>query len=132
MTAGATILIVDDDDDIRESVADALDDAGYRVASAANGIEALTLLREQHLRPDAILLDVMMPGMDGMAFRAEQRSDLELAHIPVILFSAYGSAKNVAQELGVAAFVKKPLRLDDLLDVIRRVQGSQGRAGVPS
>jgi CheY-like chemotaxis protein len=89
-------------------------------------------LREQHLRPDAILLDVMMPEMDGTAFRAEQRKDLELADIPVILFSAYGSARHVAQELGVAAFVKKPLRLDDLLAVISRVQRPPGRTEEPS
>jgi CheY-like chemotaxis protein len=125
MTTDHCILIVDDDADVRESIGDALEEEGYRVAGASNGKEALRLLKDEKLRPDLILLDIMMPEMDGWAFRAEQRKDPELAQIPVLVFTAYGSPKDVAQQLQAAGFVKKPLRLDDLLSMIERVHQTQ-------
>ena len=129
MTTERSILIVDDDADIRESLADALEEEGYRVACASNGKEALRLLRDEKLRPDLILLDIMMPVMDGWGFRAEQQKDPELAPIPVIVFTAYGSARDVAGQLQAAGFAKKPLRLQELLSTIERVR--QTRTGEP-
>jgi CheY-like chemotaxis protein len=122
MTTDRSILIVDDDADVRESVGDALEEEGYRVASAANGKEALRLLQDDKLRPDVILLDIMMPEMDGWAFRAEQRKDPELDSIPVLVFTAYGAPKEIAQQLQAAGFLRKPLRLDELLLAIGRVR----------
>ena len=127
MTTDRSILIVDDDPDVRDSIGEALEEGGYRVTTASNGKEALRLLKEQKVRPDLILLDIMMPEMDGRGFRAEQRKDPELAAIPIVVFTAYGSPKDVAKELEAAGFLKKPLRLDDLLSTI----GGVGRGSVP-
>src|SRR5688572_12608172 len=121
MSTGRSILIVDDDADVRESVGDALVEEGYRVASAANGRAALRLLQNDALRPDLILLDIMMPEMDGWAFRAEQRRDQALAAIPVLVFTAYGTPREVAQKLQADGYLRKPLRLEELLATIARV-----------
>lgn len=121
MTAKRSILIVDDDADVRESVRDALEEEGHRVSTASNGKEAFRLLQNEKLRPDLIVLDIMMPEMDGWAFRAEQRRDPELASIPVLVFTAYGSPKEIATQLGAAGFLRKPLLLEELLSTIDRV-----------
>ena len=123
MVTDRSILIVDDDADVRESVGDALEEEGYRVAHAPNGREALRLLKEVGIRPDVILLDIMMPEMDGWAFRAAQRRDPDLALIPVLVFTAYGTPKQTAETLQAAGFLRKPLRLAELLVAIRRVHG---------
>jgi CheY-like chemotaxis protein len=120
-----SVLIVDDDADVRESIADALEGEGYRVAAASNGKEALRLLQDRNLRPDLILLDIMMPEMDGWAFRGEQQKDADLASIPVIVFTAYGSPRDIARQLDAAGFLKKPLRLEELLSTIDRVPQSR-------
>lgn len=87
------ILIVEDDPDIRQALAEALEEADYRVHTAVNGSEALTLLREsraQYCMPYCtIVLDLMMPVMDGRQFLREQRGDPLLAQIPVVVLSAY-------------------------------------------
>jgi len=123
MTLERCILVVDDDADIRESVVDALSDEGYRVAGASDGGEALRLLRVEKLRPALILLDVMMPGMDGAAFRDAQLKDPELAGIPVVVFTANGSASDTALRLQADGYLKKPAPLDDLLTVVDRTAG---------
>ena len=116
----SSILVVEDDADIRKTVADLLKEEGYRVATASNGRDALHLLQEERLRPHLILLDMMMPVMDGWAFRGEQLDDPELASIPVIVFSGYGSPRDTAQRLGAADILKKPLRLDEFLSTVGR------------
>lgn len=121
MTAARSILLVDDDADIRESIGEALEEEGYRVVAAENGKHALRLLRDDGLRPDLILLDIMMPEMDGWGFRSEQQKDPALAAIPVIVFTAYGTARDIARQLDAAGFLKKPLRLGELLAAIERV-----------
>jgi len=124
MTTDRSVLVVDDDADVRECIKDALEVEGYRVTGAANGKDALRLLKDDVVRPDIILLDIMMPEMDGWAFRAEQLKDPELASIPVLVFTAYGSPKDVARELHTAGFLRKPLRLEELLSAIAgAVQG---------
>jgi CheY-like chemotaxis protein len=120
MTHASPILVVDDDADIRSSVADILGDAGYEVEAAANGREALALLRHSR-RPALILLDLMMPELDGWGFMAALERELpELARVPVVIFSAHGEADAAASSLDVIGFVKKPIRLDDLLSAIAR------------
>lgn len=112
-----TILVVDDDADVRAAVADALAETGYRVAEAANGRQALNVLRGD-AKPDAILLDLMMPVMDGWAFRREQQKDEALAVIPVVIFTAYGVPKDAAAQLGAAGVLRKPPSLTELLAAV--------------
>lgn len=124
MTTKRSILLVDDDADVRESIGEALEEGGYHVATAPNGKEALRQLRADDVRPDLILLDIMMPEMDGWTFRKEQRQDPTIASIPVIVFTAYGAPRDIAKQLDAAGFLKKPLRLDELLSTIDRVPQS--------
>jgi two-component system response regulator MprA len=113
------LLVVDDDHDILMSLQDALEMEGYRVATASTGREALELLK-RGLRPDLILLDLMMPDISGWAFRAWQRSNTEFASIPVVVVSGQGlSAREVAR-LGVEGYLPKPLDLDHLLSTVAR------------
>lgn len=110
------ILIVEDDADIRDLLAGLLQYRGYHVVCAGSGQEALTLM--QDLQPCLILLDLMMPAMDGYAFRAAQRSIPELADVPVVVTSAIPNPR--LDELDPVEVVMKPLELDDLLPVIER------------
>ncbi|AKT42254.1 chemotaxis protein CheY [Chondromyces crocatus] len=113
-----TILVVDDDQDIRDTLTELLVDEGYDVLNAAHGGEALATLRSQ-TRPNLILLDLMMPVMDGWQFRAEQSKDPEFADIPVVVVSATGKDDKVAK-LGAVQLLKKPIRLEELLDAVSR------------
>ena len=114
-----SVLIVDDDIDIRETITVVLEDEGYLVVSAANGEEALKYLRAGVTAlPQLILLDLMMPVMDGFEFRAEQQKDPALATIPVVVITASGSAKERAKSMRVDAMIQKPIALDTLLATI--------------
>ena len=114
----APVLVVEDDLDIRETLADALADSGFRVAQASNGRDALALLREARPLPCIILLDLMMPVMDGREFRAQQLRDPELAKIPVIVLSAYRDVEANVSGMNVSGFLRKPPDLDELLRTI--------------
>ena len=118
--AVSTILVVEDDTDIRSALCSILEDEGYRVACAVDGQEALTALRAG-LRPAVILLDLMMPVMDGADFRAAQLRDLRFAAIPVVVLTADGRIQEVAQALGAAAAFAKPFELKLLLRTLERV-----------
>ena len=111
-------MIVEDDRDVREAIAEALSDHGHTVIEAGNGAEALRALRDGRPPPELILLDIMMPVMDGWQFRAEQVKDPVLAPIPVIVLSAHAAGADAASDMAVTAFLKKPVRLDALLDAI--------------
>jgi CheY-like chemotaxis protein len=110
------VLIVEDDEDLREMMAQLLTLEGYQTATVANGREALDYLQESE-RPQLILLDLMMPVMDGWEFRRQQRADPELAPVPVIVLSALDQAR--ASNLEADAFLKKPLDFDHLLTLVR-------------
>lgn len=114
------MLIVDDDADIRETISLALEDEGYDVVSAVNGADALRHLRESKQAPHLILLDLMMPVMDGVEFRTKQREDTHLSGIPVIVITASGNAKEKTQALEVQEIIKKPIALHTLLETVRR------------
>ncbi len=114
------ILIVDDDFDIRDALAQILVEEGYEVQSAANGAEALDQLSVGP-RPNVILLDLMMPVMSGWQFRAKQRADAVLADIPVVVITADAHVAERGGPLEVAGAVRKPIQLSELLTLIDRL-----------
>jgi len=113
------VLVVEDDYDIRATICEALEDNGYKAVPAANGAEALAYLRSANEKPCLILLDLMMPVMDGQTFRAEQRADDAIAQVPVVVISAYRDVERYSAELA-AECLAKPVRLDVLLETARR------------
>lgn len=111
-------MIVEDDPDGRAALERLLRFAGYVVTSCANGGEALDQLRTGSKLPDLILLDLMMPVMDGTAFRAEQKRDVALAGIPVVVVSAQGDLRATVD---ADAYLDKPLEFDSLVATIDRM-----------
>jgi len=109
---------VEDDDDGREALARILSFAGYVVASCSNGVEALNYLKSSRRPPDVILLDLMMPVMDGCAFRDEQRKDASFSEIPVVIVSAQGDLKHTVDG---DAYLDKPLEFRSLVETIDRM-----------
>jgi CheY-like chemotaxis protein len=122
-----TILLVEDDYDVREALVETLRDRGYEVQTAADGEQALKVLRGG-LRPGLILLDLMMPRMSGSEFRMAQVRDPELSVFPVVLLSADGRMEEKAQALKVDGAVRKPIDLDELFGVIERIRAAEARA----
>lgn len=116
------VLIVDDDRDIRQVLRTILSYEGYSVVSASNGEEAIRRLRTDG-ETCVILLDLMMPVMDGWRFRQEQRQDPDLADIPVVVISAAANVPQKAAELEAAGYIQKPIDFDDLLNTIERYCG---------
>jgi signal transduction histidine kinase len=117
---GDRILVIDDDPDIRSSLEDILRDSGYVTTAAADGKAALESLRRA-AGADLILLDLMMPVMDGWRFRLEQRKDAALRRIPVIALSASSSAQAAAVDAD--AYLAKPFAIETLLGTIQEVLG---------
>jgi two-component system, chemotaxis family, chemotaxis protein CheY len=114
-----TVLMVEDDPDVRETIAEILADEGYRVVTAEDGQQALEHLRGG-LRPTVILLDLMMRGMDGFEFRAQQRADSALAAIPVVVLTAGRQTTAQEEELDVEVLLRKPIAMADLLEVLSK------------
>ena len=117
------ILIVEDDLDVARLLGEVLEAEGYDTAIAANGREALDHLQKNNHRPDLILLDMMMPVMDGWKFREEQRKLPALASNPVVTVTADGDARGKAASIQAAGYILKPLSIDTLLDEVERVCG---------
>jgi len=113
------VLLIEDDDDARETLAVVLSGRGFRVTTARNGADALRDVRERALRPAVILLDLVMPLMDGHAFLAAQAEEPLLADVPVIVVSSETHVPAVAPP--VRAIVSKPIALQELLRHIRGV-----------
>jgi CheY-like chemotaxis protein len=112
-----TILVVDDDADIREVLTEVLAEQGYRALTASNGAEALSILRNGSV-PCMVLLDLMMPVMDGYLFLEEFKREPTLASIPVAVITA---GRQVEWErLGGTEVVSKPIRLPHLMSIIHR------------
>ena len=118
-TSGKRVLVVDDDAEIRSAVAGVLEDEGFEVQAAENGDDALRVLGAGEV-VDLILLDMMMPGMDGWTFMAERRKSPGLAAIPVVIFSAYGNPRQVAAELNAAGHLRKPVHASELVKAVER------------
>ena len=115
-----TILVVDDEPLIAMALEAALEDAGYRVATAANGRQGLERLAEAP-RPDLVLLDMMMPVMSGPAMLAAMAADPGLDGIPVVVLSSLPEEAVRARAQGVAAILRKPYTVDAVLGAIARV-----------
>jgi CheY-like chemotaxis protein len=109
------ILIVEDDADLREMMAQLLSLEGFQAATVANGKEAFQYLFVSEC-PEVILLDLMMPVMDGWEFRRRQRADPALSEVPVIVLSAIDQPRAI--DLHADAFLKKPLDFDRLLQLV--------------
>ena len=112
------VLVVDDDDDLRDSLQLLLSSEGYAVATAQNGAEALHKLRDDS-DFSVVLLDVVMPGMNGPELRGELLKDRELASIPVVIMSATAEMETIARALKAADYVRKPIDMDRLRSVLR-------------
>jgi two-component system response regulator MprA len=116
---GRTILVVDDDTNIQATLRALLEDEGYDVVAACDGIDALDRLERE--RPSLILLDLMMPRMDGYTFAAElERRGLHPG-IPIILLTAGGVARQAAARVHAEAYAEKPFSVAGLLDTVDRL-----------
>lgn len=113
------ILVIEDDLELQGLVCDALQQHGFIVDAADDGLDALVALRTG-VMPDAILLDLMMPGMDGFEFRTRQMTDDTLSRIPVVVSSCVGE-KTITKMRGVAAILRKPYRIEDLVSTLVQV-----------
>lgn len=120
------VLVVDDERTIRDLLAEALLEAGFEVEVASNGVDALTLM--QRWVPDAIVLDLMMPRLDGTGFTELMRLNPRLAGVPVLLVTAAYGAEQAAEQVGARAWLAKPFELDHLVaEVTQLVGGSVPR-----
>ena len=124
MHSPATVLLVDDDLDLREAAAEALEDAGYRVVRADDGRRALEEMTRGGLRPDLILLDMMMPNLDGWGFRVAQKQVPDIAGIPVVALTAYALTEDEREQLDAAAILRKPVALEELMRAVEHAAQS--------
>jgi CheY-like chemotaxis protein len=121
------ILIVDDDLDIRDALSDTLEDQGFEVVTAANGVEALKLLQTMAVPPSVILVDLMMPVLDGYGFLAERRKHPEIASIPVAVITA-GHGVDYHRLSDSTPVIAKPINVPKLFDLLRQLQSAGGSA----
>jgi FixJ family two-component response regulator len=112
-----TVLVVDDNDDVREALALLVQAFGYGVEKAKNGREALSRMRQA--RPCVILLDLAMPDMTGEDFRREQLAAEDLREVPVVVVSAWPHVEAAAKRMNAAAWVMKPVEARTLADLVR-------------
>jgi len=113
------VLVVDDDADIREAIVSVLNDAGYPTAQAKDGREALAFVQNATDKPSLVLLDLMMPTMDGWQLRARLRSDPALAEIPIVIMTAHaGVLRAVSNASPQTPVLPKPLDIEQLLQAV--------------
>ena len=116
------VLVVDDEPLIRELVAEALREVGFEIQSAANGVEAFERLRGW--LPHVIVLDLMMPLLDGIGFCEMLRLNPRFATIPVLVVTAAYAPQDAVQRMGASAILTKPFELDHLVEVVKKLVGS--------
>jgi CheY-like chemotaxis protein len=114
-----SILVIEDDGGVRESLAEILRMEGYRVHCCADGQQALDYLQSAPL-PGLILLDLMMPVMNGWVFRDQQQQEQSLSSVPVVLISGVDDVGQQAAALGTVAYLTKPIDIGELLDTVAR------------
>lgn len=115
-----SILVVDDDEDIRDSLRQVLEFEGYEVAVAADGLNALEILSKAKPVPGLILLDLMMPQMNAWEFNEERKLEPKFASIPVVVITASSHAEVAAKPISPAAVLRKPIDLSTLLETVKR------------
>jgi CheY-like chemotaxis protein len=120
MTPGQYILVVDDDDDFRETLSEVLAEAGYPVQQAENGEVALGRIAEE--APGIVLLDLKMPVLDGWGVVERMRKDPKSSHIPILILSAYGFEWE-SELLGAQGYVPKSVGMEEILDRVRQAAG---------
>jgi CheY-like chemotaxis protein len=123
-----SVLIVDDDVDIREILAETLVETGFEVTTACNGLEALTAVRCMKVRPAVILLDLMMPIMDGYGFLEERGSDPAIASIPIAIVTA-GHGVDLGRLADDLPILRKPFDVPKLLDVVETLSAGGNPPG---
>jgi CheY-like chemotaxis protein len=117
-------MVVEDDDDIRDTLVEMLQEEGYRAIGAANGGEAFDILLGGFV-PRVILLDLVMPRMDGWDFRAQQLRDSRLKDIPVIILTAMGfRSETIQNQLHGVRFVRKPPRAGEIVKALAQACGT--------
>lgn len=116
---------MEDDPDVRAAIAEILALDGYCVAEAADGAEGLACARSDH--PDLILLDLMMPGLNGWEFRAKQEADPSISEIPVVVVTACPPQDPHVQRVHPAAYLYKPFDVDDLLRAVHALCAPAGQ-----
>jgi CheY-like chemotaxis protein len=120
------ILVVEDDADVRVALCELLEDEGYRVRYAEDGRIALEHL-VRHEAPCLILLDLMMPNLDGYEFRVHQQKNPTIAHIPVVVATAHGKVTQKARDLGLLEWIRKPFEHAELLAIVEKYCGAGHR-----
>lgn len=113
------ILLVEDDTELREVLVELLQDEGHRVVHAENGNVALEYLRS-HSAPDLVLLDFMMPIMDGKMFCEERKTDELIRQIPVALLTAATISKDIIDKMQVSTVLTKPIDMDTFLKTVKQ------------
>jgi two-component system chemotaxis response regulator CheY len=114
------VLVVDDDADVRNLLTDVLDLGGYSVETAEHGAIALEKVRRE--RPDLVLLDLMMPVMDGWTFLRQCQQEEACRDVPVVILSAASSVRGQsAVDVGADGLVLKPFEIDELMATVKRV-----------
>jgi CheY-like chemotaxis protein len=114
------VMVVEDDQDIRESLLEVLEENEYHPIGVSNGREAFDVLKAVPEKPCVILLDLMMPVMDGREFRELQLADRELGGIPVIVLSAHPDLRKATEGMAADVALKKPVQVDSLLELVQR------------
>ena len=123
-----SVLIIEDDAEIREMLSSLLAEEGFAVSTAPDGRAALDQLRNAARPPELIVLDLMMPTMDGYQFREAQVADPKLRHIPVVVLTALSPGETARRAIDAARILHKPIDLTELLDVVERVRSPETRA----
>lgn len=113
------VLVIDDDIDFRTLLELVFEGEGFTVVTASDGLEGLRAARLA--QPCAIVLDLMMPRMDGWQFRRVQRNDPQLSTVPVVIASSVADADPSPDHLGAAAVLAKPLDFDELVGIVRHL-----------
>lgn len=127
MEGVSRVLVVEDNDDLRSLLGDVLEDAGFEVLAVSNGAAALEAARGWP--PAAIVLDLMMPVMDGAAFLRERRLTPSLASVPVLVLTAHPYHHRVLDGLGPTAVLRKPYDLDELISAVQALCESETGRG---
>lgn len=113
------ILLIEDDLDINEAIQSILKDENFKVDAVFNGKEALDYLKNSHHNPSLILIDLMMPLMNGLQFREAQLQDPRIANIPTVMLSASNNFEDI-NKLKFQGYLPKPLDLDSLINIVRK------------